>query len=79
MRTRRPTPFRGLVAGLLALSVFGSAAVAMTAHGATLQTTNRTADAGAAVGSAAAFDDDRPAAHVAFDDRGGAEHGRGGR
>jgi hypothetical protein len=33
MRTHRSSPARGLFAGLLALIVFGSAAVAMTAHG----------------------------------------------
>ena len=38
MRTQRPTPFPGLLAGLLALVVFASVAVAMTAGGSSTPT-----------------------------------------
>jgi hypothetical protein len=39
MRAHHPSPSRGLLAGLLALTTFASAAVAMTAGGSNSQTT----------------------------------------
>jgi hypothetical protein len=53
----RPTPRRGLLAGLLAVVVFASSAVAMTARG-TTSATGTAAQTSAAGAVSAAVDDD---------------------
>ena len=66
MSTSRPSPQRGLLAGLVVLVLFASTAVTMTAR--------NPATAGAAAPTAATVDQTQ----VAFDDRGFDGGGRGG-